>query len=254
MSDRTVKKSSFDKSRRPFLLRKLHSLSGVFPVGVFILFHFWTNAKALQGQRLYDDAVADITRTPYLVLFEAAILLPLAFHAGYGVFLALSGRSNVSRYANNRNWMYTLQRTTGLIALVFILLHLSQYWWPKVTKTMVPDQFYPALSADLSSTTAGFPLVALGYLLGVAAVSFHFANGLWGFLVSWGITVTRRSQRTSAAVLGVFGLTLFLFGANTVIYFATGSRLALSETFVGEAQAAPRLCADRAPALSNPEL
>ena len=34
-------KPLFEKSHRPYLLRKLHSLSGVVPVGAFMCFHLW---------------------------------------------------------------------------------------------------------------------------------------------------------------------------------------------------------------------
>ena len=54
--------------------------------------------------------------------------------------------------------------------------------------------------------------------------AFHFANGLWGFCFSWGITVSRRSQQLAASAFGVVGVVVLLLGLNTVIYFATGSR------------------------------
>jgi succinate dehydrogenase / fumarate reductase cytochrome b subunit len=248
----TTTNALFDKAHRPFLLRKLHSLSGVVPVGAFMVFHLWTNAKALQGQARFDEAVADISHMPYLPLLEAGILLPLAFHALYGVKLALEGKPNVGRYTFTRNWMYTLQRTTGVVAFGFIVYHLAGYWWPKVAGKMATEQFYPALCADLSATSFGVPVAALVYVLGIAAASFHLANGLWGFCFSWGITVSRRSQRLAAVAFGLFGLVVFLLGANTAIYFATGSRLAALSS---EAHADQRTCADMAaaPKLTSPE-
>ncbi len=53
---------------------------------------------------------------------------------------------------------------------------------------------------------------------------FHFANGLWGFCFSWGITVSRRSQQLAAMVCGALGLAVLVLGLTTVAYFATGSR------------------------------
>ena len=132
MSESSVK-PLFDKAHRPFLMRKLHSLSGVVPVGGFMCFHLWENARALQGQAQFDEAVSGINHMPYLPLLEwGLILLPLLFHAGYGVKLALEGKPNVGHYTYSRNWMYTLQRTTGLIAFAFIAFHLWEYWTQKV--------------------------------------------------------------------------------------------------------------------------
>jgi succinate dehydrogenase / fumarate reductase cytochrome b subunit len=214
--------------RRAFLMRKLHSLTGVVPVGGFMVFHLWTNARALKGQESFDEAVRGIHDLPYLPVLEIGlILLPLAFHALYGVKLALEARTNVSRYPYNRNWMFVAQRVTGLVALVFIVWHLQALWLQKWLGKLAAEAFYPALCESLSSTNMGLPLNALAYLFGIAACVFHFTNGLWGFCFSWGLTVSRRAQRISATVFGLAGVVLFFLGANTAIYFATGARIAV---------------------------
>ncbi len=223
MSELTQPSPIFEKTRRAFLMRKLHSLSGVVPVGGFMVFHLWTNAKATQGQESFDSAVRDISHLPFVTVVEfAVILLPLLFHAVYGIWIAINGKPNVGKYTYSRNWMYTLQRVSGLVAAVFIVLHLKDYWWPKMVGKMEPSQFYPQLCENMSATNHGVPIMALWYVIGIAACVFHFANGLWGFCFSWGITVSRRSQRMAATVFGLVGLALFFIGANTAIYFATG--------------------------------
>lgn len=251
MSHSAVAKSLFDPSRRPFLLRKLHSLTGILPVGGFMVFHLWTNAKALQGQERFDNAVGEISHMPYLPVLEAGILLPLLFHAVYGVKLALESKPNVGHYTYSRNWMYTLQRATGLVAFGFILLHLSEYWLRKVTGSLQASQFYPALCENLSTTVAGgIPIYALIYFLGIAACAFHFANGLWGFCFSWGITVSRRAQRMSATIFGLVGIAILFLGANTVLYFATGSRFYMPNDLFGsrhEGDSLMRSCVDLPP-------
>lgn len=224
-------------------MRKLHSLSGLLPVGAFMLVHLWTNAKALRGQSAFDEAVGEINHLPYLPLLEAGILLPLAFHAGYGIKLAFEARSNVGAYPTARNWMYTLQRATGIVALCFLLFHLWEFRVQKALGGMPVAAFYPTLCAHLSSTIGGVPLVALVYLVGLAACVFHFANGVWGFLCSWGITLSLRSQRLSAIFAGTLGLLVFVLGVNTTLYFATGSRLFLPSSTEADAPR-PRSCID----------
>jgi succinate dehydrogenase/fumarate reductase cytochrome b subunit (b558 family) len=214
------------RSRRSFLLRRLHSLSGVFPVGVFLVSHLFTNAKALKGQPAFDRAVADINHLPLLPLLEVfGIFLPLAFHAVYGVVLAFEGRVNVVRYPYSRNVLYALQRVTGLVALAFIVWHLWEFRIPKLLGKMNMDAFYPTIEAHLSSTYGGFPLLATVYLVGIAASVVHFANGLFTFSFSWGICVTRRSQRLFATAFGLLGVLVFVMGAQTALYFATGAQL-----------------------------
>lgn len=251
MSETSSAKSLFHKSRRPFLLRKLHSLSGVLPVGGFMVFHLFENSRAMQGQAQFDEMVSGINHMPYLPLLESLILLPLVFHAGYGVKLALESRTNVQRYTYSRNWMYTLQRVTGVLALFFILFHLWEYWGQKVLGKLASEQFYPRLCSNMASTVGGVPVVALVYVLGIAACTFHFANGLWGFCFSWGITVSRRSQQLAAVAFSLVGVAVFILGANTAIYFATGSRFPAA-LLGSESAAGARTCADVPPPARAP--
>ena len=44
------------------------------------------------------------------------------------------------------------------------------------------------------------------YMIGITATVWHFANGIWLFLVDWGITIGERAQRlTGYACIG-FGV------------------------------------------------
>ena len=38
------------------------------------------------------------------------------------------------------------------------------------------------------------------YVIGIVSATFHFSNGMWSFLVSWGITVGPRAQRISTII------------------------------------------------------
>jgi succinate dehydrogenase / fumarate reductase cytochrome b subunit len=50
------------------------------------------------------------------------------------------------------------------------------------------------------------------YVIAIIAACFHFSNGLWSFLISWGITVGPRSQRVSSVLcLGLFVIVTFMF-------------------------------------------
>ena len=209
---------------RRFLLRKLHSLSGVVPVGAFLVEHLWTNATALRGQRAFDDAVDALQALPGLPVIElVTIVLPLAFHAGYGVVLLRESQPNVDRYPHGKNWLYVAQRATGIVTLLFVLWHLWEIRVQKWLFGMGSHSFFPVLTAHLSSTWHGVPVLALVYLAGIAAAVFHFANGLWGFAASWGIVTSRAAMRRVRIVGAIVGVTLLLMGETTVLYFAGAS-------------------------------
>ena len=212
------------RARRAFLLRKLHSLTGVVPVGVFLVEHLWTNASALRGRASFDDAVGQIQAMPALPAIEVVgILLPLAFHAVYGLVLALRAQPNVQRYFYARNWLYLFQRITGVVALLFLLVHLWEFRVHKWLLGMDVGAFYDTLGAHLSSTgSGGVPWMALLYLVGIGSACFHFANGLCTFVVGWGITQTRRAQTVFGWTFAALGVAMFLVGVETTVWFATG--------------------------------
>ena len=207
------------KNRRHFILRRLHSLSGIVPVGLFLVEHLWTNSKAVQGRVCFGNAVDEIVHLPFLPAIEIfGIFLPLAFHALYGVKLAFEAKPNVGAYGYGRNWMYVLQRITGLITLVFIVFHLKDFRIAKMLSTMTHQEFFPRLM-DMLSTSRWR---ALFYELGVTASVFHFANGLRTFLFAWGITISPKSQRYAAWGSAALGATLWFLGTNTVLFFSSG--------------------------------
>src|SRR6266853_2294744 len=89
-----------------YLLRKLHSFTGVLPVGAFLAEHFWSNSAALVSPEKYNTVSQELQTIPFRVFVEwAFIFLPILFHGGYGVYISLRGESNVSQYPWVKNWL-----------------------------------------------------------------------------------------------------------------------------------------------------
>ena len=200
---------------RRFALRRLHSLAGVLPLGVFLGVHLWTNLLAVRGRAAFDHAVGAIQATPALSVVEAAfILAPLAFHAIYGVVLAAQSRPTVRRYGYLGNWLFTLQRVTGAAALAFIVMHLGQFRVPKLTGALRWEGFHDRLASLLGS-----PGMFAAYVLGLTACVFHFANGLWTASQTWGLAATSDARRTVGWLCLAIGVTLWVFGIDTLLHF-----------------------------------
>src|ERR1044071_9810485 len=97
---------------RHFLLRKLHELTGILPLGVFLLEHFYTNSKAMgsisagkSGAQLFNESVADLQSIPYIIFVEVlGIFVPLIYHAVYGLVITWEARPNNLAYPYPRNW------------------------------------------------------------------------------------------------------------------------------------------------------
>lgn len=200
---------------RRFLLRRLHSLCGVLPIGVFLVVHLWTNLQAIRGRDAFRHAVGEIQTIPALPLIElVAIIAPLTFHAFYGLVIAAQARFNVQRYGYTRNWLFLLQRASGLVAFVFLVVHFGQFRAAKLLGSLRWEAFYDRLSVGLGS-----PGMFALYLLGVTASVFHFANGLWTAGQTWGLASSDRARRRTAVGFALFGLALWLVGLDTLLHF-----------------------------------
>src|SRR3954470_3811628 len=101
------------KLSRTFVLRKLHQLTGIVPLGLFYFVHIYTNSTAMSGAKVFNDHVQDIHNMPYLIFIEIfGIFLPLLFHSVYGIIISSEARANTLNYSYSRNWFYFFQRVT----------------------------------------------------------------------------------------------------------------------------------------------
>jgi len=203
-------------TQRDFFYRRLHSLLGVIPIGVFLVQHLVVNHFAVYGEESFNKAAGFMGDLPFVLVLETVIIyLPILFHAILGVYIVFVARNNVKRYGFFRNWMFYLQRITGVVTLVFIAWH--------VWETRVQIGFGNAeVNYSLMEGILTNPFMFWFYIVGVLSTTFHFANGLWSFLVSWGITQSPRSQKIATyATLLVF-LAISYIGVRTLIQFAYG--------------------------------
>ena len=107
-----------------FWLRRLHSLSGIVPIGAFLVEHFISNAFATRGPAAYTKQVELLSSFPFVVGLELfGIWLPILYHALYGFYIWYRGDSNLSEYPWTGNWMYAAQRWTGTIAFFYMVWH-----------------------------------------------------------------------------------------------------------------------------------
>src|SRR5579862_3287146 len=119
-----------------FLWRKLHSLSGIIPIGAFLVEHIVSNFETVNGPLAYAKQVLFLNSLPLVRVLEwVFIFIPLAFHALYGVFIAFRGRANVNVYPWASNWMYLSQRITGIIAFLYIIQHLYRQRFTGISRS-----------------------------------------------------------------------------------------------------------------------
>lgn len=206
---------------RTFVLRKLHQLTGIVPLGIFLLEHFYTNSKALDGAATFNEAVRDLQSIPYILLVEiVGIFIPLLYHAIYGLVITWEARPNNLSYPYPRNWFYLIQRITGIILFFFILFHVLNFRFgliPGLNTISVahePDKAFQIVSREFHMIP-----IFLIYVVGITSTVWHFANGIWLFMVDWGITIGERAQRLTGYACIAFGVVLLAVGLNAAIAF-----------------------------------
>ena len=206
---------------RTFVLRKLHQLSGIVPLGVFLLEHFYTNSKALTGPGDFNHAVKDLQSIPYILFVEiGGIFIPLIYHAVYGLVITMEARPNNLAYPYARNWFYTIQRITGVVLFFFITFHLLNFRFglvPGLNTMSVahhPDEAFNIVAREFRI----IPIFII-YMVGITATVWHLANGVWLFLVDWGITIGERAQRLTGYACIAIGVLLLLVGINAAVAF-----------------------------------
>jgi succinate dehydrogenase / fumarate reductase cytochrome b subunit len=197
---------------REFVYRRLHSLLGVIPIGIFVIQHLIVNHYATVGVESFNKAANFMGNLPFRYVLETVIIyLPILFHAIYGLYIAFTAKNNASQYGFFRNWMFLLQRVSGVITLIFITWHV---WETRIAAAFGNEVNFQMMQDILSS-----PFMFGFYVVGIISAIFHFANGLWSFLVSWGITVSPRSQVISTYVTIIIFLALSFVGVTTLLAF-----------------------------------
>jgi succinate dehydrogenase / fumarate reductase, cytochrome b subunit len=204
-----------------FLLRKLHQLTGVVPLGVFFFVHMWTNSAALNGPESFNKHVGEIHDMPYLLFLEVfGIFLPLLFHSVYGVLISAEARPNVLNYGFSRNWFYVVQRATGIFLFFFLLFHVLNFRFglvPGLNMTPVAgnaDRAFAIVAGEFQITW-----VLAVYILGVLATAWHLAYGFFLFAVDWGIVIGEKAQKLTLTACLAFAAFLSFVGVNAAFAF-----------------------------------
>ena len=201
-----------------FVLRRLHSLSGIVPVGAFLFEHILisnSTAIGINGPEAYAKQVSFLAGLPLVFFLELfGIWLPIAFHALYGFYIWYRGDGNVTEYPWTGNWMYTAQRWTGGIAFAYILWHTWTMRFTGIDLHDHPMASFGKVQAEVLQT----PLF-LFYVVGLIAASWHFAYGIWLFSAKWGIVSGEKAQKRFLAVCLAFFVLLSGVGLASLASF-----------------------------------
>jgi len=212
-------------ARHEFLVRRLHSLSGLIPVGAYMVVHLLTNASVLNSSATFQRAVYQIHSLGNIlpVVEWTFIFIPILFHAIIGVVIIRGGLPNTGTYAYTSNIRYTLQRATGMIAFLFIMWHVFHMhgWfhfkaWLDVAEPLGGARFSPYNAAStLGAAMSGF-VVPILYAIGILSCVFHLANGVWTMGITWGVWISPAAQARANVACVILGVGLGVVGLSAL--------------------------------------
>jgi succinate dehydrogenase / fumarate reductase cytochrome b subunit len=204
----------------PEILRKLHSFTGLFPLGAYLLFHAYEQLSVRTGR---IAAVTSLERTMYAPLEVACVLFPLIVHAALGVRLSRLSLRAPPLPTDDGSFPYAslaflrLQIWSGIVSACFLFWHVAGVWVPRVVAAR-PAAGYGAM-VDHAAT---LPRAAL-YVLGTSAVCVHFGQGLSAVCLRYQIlNVTPRAARV---LFGLLGALLWLTFIDELSAFVAGRPL-----------------------------
>jgi succinate dehydrogenase / fumarate reductase cytochrome b subunit len=195
---------------RHFLLRRLHSLTGIV-FGGYLVIHLIINATMIQGGNVFQNQVEKIHSLPFLHVIEwTFIYLPILFHTVYGIWITVTAQPNVLHYRYGKNIFYTLQRVSAIIIVGFMFIHvLGMKGLLGATLTFDPHHSTASAARHIN---VSWWIAYLLYPVGVLASTYHLANGFWTAAISWGLTISKQAQRRWGVVCFFLFLLTFALG------------------------------------------
>ena len=226
-------------ARNDFLIRRLHSLSGLIPVGGYMIIHLLVNASVLESPNTFQKNVYQIHSLGALlpVVEWTFIFIPILFHAAIGFVIIAGGMPNTINYPYSANRRYTWQRITGMIAFVFITAHVFhmhgwfpqfQPWLDKVVHPFGGGQFRAYNAVSSAGGALQSSVWVTFYLIGILACVYHLANGIWTMGITWGVWISEAAQRRALRICTVFGVLLAIVGVSALFgmrQYGTGEKL-----------------------------
>ncbi|SOC39061.1 succinate dehydrogenase cytochrome b558 subunit [Salinicoccus kekensis] len=200
------------KQDSSFLIRRIHSLLGVIPLGVFLVQHLVVNHFATRGEEAFNQAAGFMGNLPFVIFLEVFVIyIPILFHGIYGIYIAFTAQYRYGYPNTYRNINFLLQRVTGVLSFIFIAIHVYQ---TRVQVFMGVD-----LDFDLVADIVENPWWLVFYIVGILATVYHFANGLWTFMITWGITQSDKSQRIMGYISLIVFVIVSVIGIQAILAF-----------------------------------
>lgn len=214
------------------------SISGLFLV-LFLLFHLSMNVAAVFSGEAYNMVCSLLGSNWYAVAATLVLAAGVVIHFVYAIILTLQNRKarGNDRYAINARpkgveWASQNMFVLGLIVILFMLLHFSQFWYKMMFAELI-GHHEVALGAAMVSPQDGAAfinyyfqgnaMITVLYLIWYVALWFHLTHGFWSAIqtIGWNNTIWMNrweciSKIVATVICGLFAIITIIFFLNGV--------------------------------------
>jgi succinate dehydrogenase / fumarate reductase cytochrome b subunit len=175
----------------------------------FLFSHLVGNSFTFLGREAFNAYAEQLHSWGILIIFFEIILFSIfLIHILTGVILYLENlKARPSRYSVNtseggRSWGSRTMPYTGVIVLVFILVHLKNFHFTNKD----------ILIADLVRELLSRPGLAFYYIFSLAALALHMSHGFWSLFQSVGLNHQKYNKLllNGALVISILMGTVFI--------------------------------------------
>lgn len=214
------------------------SISGLFLV-LFLLFHLSMNVTAVFSGEAYNMVCSLLGSNWYAVAATLVLAAGVVIHFVYAIILTLQNRKarGNDRYAINARpkgveWASQNMFVLGLIVILFMLLHFSQFWYKMMFAELIGHHEVALGSAMVSPQDGaafinyyfqGSAVITVLYLIWYVALWFHLTHGFWSAIqtIGWNNTIWMNrweciSKIVATVICGLFAIITIIFFLNGV--------------------------------------
>ena len=214
------------------------SITGLFLV-LFLTFHMCMNLVALISPAGYNAVCQFLGANWYALAGTVILAAGAVLHIVYAFWLTLQNRKarGNDRYAINARpkgveWASQNMFVLGLIVILFMLLHFSQFWYKMMFAELIGHHEVALGSAMVSPQDGaafinyyfqGNAVITVLYLIWYVALWFHLTHGFWSAIqtIGWNNTIWMNrweciSKIVATVICGLFAIITIIFFLNGV--------------------------------------
>ncbi len=211
----------------------LVSISGIFLM-MFLVMHLSVNLFLLGGQEAYNMAAHFMATNPLIRIVEPLLGLGFLLHIGYSSFITFANRNTrpvnyaMVDQSESSSWPSRNMFVLGSLILIFLVLHLSNFW----VKMKFGDMTYIDHGGELvqdayTLVTSKFTIwwYVLIYVAGAVFLGLHLLHGFQSAFQTLGLN--NQIWKKRFAIIGTLYSVVIAAGFSIIpLWFLIG-------TFIG---------------------